>query len=366
MRLSAIFLRLAVFGIAGFGAFAAAETTVHVVEERSVQAVQETLADQGYDWATVLGDGLQVILEGRAPTEAQRFRAISATGGVVDASRVIDNMSVADSAVLAPPKFAIEILRNDSGVSLIGLIPATTDRDRLARQITDIADGQAVTDLLEGGDYPTPDTWRDAMAFALRALEMLPRAKISVAADEVTINAIADSTAEKRQLETALARNTPEGVRLAISISAPRPVISPFTARFVLDETGAHFDACAADTEEARDQIIAAAVAAGFEPRRTLILALGHDEEVMGTDGTIWLNNFLRTGFEMFTAPGKSGYVAEKAESASGWLFPVGDETLDGWHMWGGNPGHAGLVESAGSVDPHLLASLERPGQGSM
>ncbi len=52
-------------------------------------------------------------------------------------------------------------------------------------------------------------------------------------------------------------------------------------------------------------------------------------DEVMGTEGTIWINNFLRTGFEMFTAPGNSGYVAEKAESASGWLFPVGDETND-------------------------------------
>lgn len=49
-------------------------------------------------------------------------------------------------------------------------------------------------------------------------------------------------------------------------------------------------------------------------------------DEVMGTDGTIWLNHFLRTGFEMFTAPGNKGYVAEKAESSSGWLFPVGDE----------------------------------------
>ncbi|MEO6845414.1 MAG: Gfo/Idh/MocA family oxidoreductase [Ginsengibacter sp.] len=49
-------------------------------------------------------------------------------------------------------------------------------------------------------------------------------------------------------------------------------------------------------------------------------------DEVMGTEGTIWINNFLRTGFEMFTT-GKSGsYVAEKAESDSGWLFPVGDE----------------------------------------
>ncbi|MFN8241805.1 MAG: Gfo/Idh/MocA family oxidoreductase [Bacteroidales bacterium] len=52
-------------------------------------------------------------------------------------------------------------------------------------------------------------------------------------------------------------------------------------------------------------------------------------DEVMGTDGTIWVNNFLRTGFEMFTAGGKKGYVAEKAETEKGWLFPVGDEVTE-------------------------------------
>jgi predicted dehydrogenase len=49
-------------------------------------------------------------------------------------------------------------------------------------------------------------------------------------------------------------------------------------------------------------------------------------DEVAGTEGTIWLNHFLRTGYEMFTAAGSGGYVAEKAESEKGWLFPVGDE----------------------------------------
>ena len=49
-------------------------------------------------------------------------------------------------------------------------------------------------------------------------------------------------------------------------------------------------------------------------------------DEVMGTEGTIWLNSFLRTGFEMFSTGKGGGYVAEKAESNSGWLFPVGDE----------------------------------------
>jgi predicted dehydrogenase len=49
-------------------------------------------------------------------------------------------------------------------------------------------------------------------------------------------------------------------------------------------------------------------------------------DEVAGTEGTIWLNHWLRTGMEVFSAEGEADYVAEKAESSSGWLFPVGDE----------------------------------------
>ncbi|REK38266.1 MAG: gfo/Idh/MocA family oxidoreductase [Actinobacteria bacterium] len=52
-------------------------------------------------------------------------------------------------------------------------------------------------------------------------------------------------------------------------------------------------------------------------------------DEVAGTEGTIWLNHFLRTGFEMYTSGGGDGYVAEKLESTEGWLFPVGDEIAE-------------------------------------
>ncbi len=52
-------------------------------------------------------------------------------------------------------------------------------------------------------------------------------------------------------------------------------------------------------------------------------------DEVAGTHGTIWINHFLRTGFEVFSAGRSSGYVAEKAETSAGWLFPVGDEVSE-------------------------------------
>ena len=49
-------------------------------------------------------------------------------------------------------------------------------------------------------------------------------------------------------------------------------------------------------------------------------------DEVSGTEGTIRLDHWLRTGFEVFTTGRTDNYVSEKAESDNGWLFPVGDE----------------------------------------
>ena len=66
-----------------------------------------------------------------------------------------------------------------------------------------------------------------------------------------------------------------------------------------------------------------------FEVSWTFRGGLDLRDEVMGTEGTIWMNNFLRTGLEMFTTGKGTDYVAEKAESNTGWLFPVGDELND-------------------------------------
>ena len=68
---------------------------------------------------------------------------------------------------------------------------------------------------------------------------------------------------------------------------------------------------------------------AQFETSWTFRGGMDLRDEVMGTEGTIWINNFLRTGFEMFTTGKGADYVAEKAESDKGWLFPVGDEVND-------------------------------------
>jgi len=233
MRLKSILIPVLAFALAALVAWLAAGTLVRVVEERSVIAVREALIDGGHDWASVLGDGLQIVIEGEAPSEGGRLRAIAAAGTVVDANRVIDNMRVRESASVQAPEFAIEILRNDSGVSLVGLIPAATDREALTERIADAAAGQEVADLLQTASYPAPEGWDDALDYAMTALSRLPRSKISVTAGAVEVTAIASSREEQQRLVADLGRIAPGGLALTLEVTAPRPVVTPFTLRFV-------------------------------------------------------------------------------------------------------------------------------------
>jgi Ca-activated chloride channel family protein len=60
------------------------------------------------------------------------------------------------------------------------------------------------------------------------------------------------------------------------------------------------------------------------------------------TGMTVWAYSLgVKTAFQPIVARGWV-YLATETGSVIG--LPLGDSTLDGWHMWGGNPGHNGLV----------------------
>ena len=275
MRLSSLLTIFLTFAAAAVVALVAANFSVSMIEDSSEIGVRDALDAKGMTWAEVEADGLQVSLSGIAPTEAVRFAALTTAGSVVDAARVIDDMNVTALAALAAPKFSAEILRNDSGLSVIGLIPASTDRDYVIARFNSLEGSTGVTDLLEAADYPAPEGWDTAMEFALAAMSSLPRAKVSVEANRVAITAITDSAQEKARLEQNLKRMAPSHITLELDIAAPRPVITPFTTRFQITDDSASFDACSADTELAAERIIGAAKAAGAEnPRCTVGLGV--------------------------------------------------------------------------------------------
>ncbi|MEQ9694158.1 OmpA family protein [Shimia sp. SDUM112013] len=275
MRLSSLLIFGSTFTSAAILSLVAASFSADWIEENSRRSVMYNLHQQGMSWSKVHTEGLRVFITGVAPTEADRFKAISAAGQVVDAARVIDNMQVEASAEIGPPRFSVEILRNDSGIQLIGLIPENANRTMIRDKLEDLEGAPAITDFLEAATYAAPEGWAPAVNFALSALDLLPRAKISVEAGRVAVTATSDSPAQRRELENDLRRRAPASVEVVLNITAPRPVITPFTLRFVIDETGPRFDACSAESAESRKRILDSAIAAGLEGPATCTIGLG-------------------------------------------------------------------------------------------
>ncbi|WP_078059012.1 OmpA family protein [Tropicimonas marinistellae] len=275
MRLGPKIISAISLALAAAGCWLVATIAADIIETRSGKAVRIALIEADHDWADVHTDGLQVHIGGIAPTEAQRFDALHIAGTMVDATRIVDGTTVTPSEPLAPPRFSIEILRNDEGVTLIGLVPTSLDRASMVNEITALAEGAEVTDLLEVASYPEPRDWESAVHFGMNVLARLPRSKVSISAGQVGVEAIAESAEEKATLEAAITKRVPKSVSLRHNISAPRPVITPFTLRFLIDESGPHFDACSVDTARNQGRILEAATQAGATGRVNCTLGLG-------------------------------------------------------------------------------------------
>ncbi len=296
MRLSSYITVAATFIGAGALCLVAAGFAVTLIEDTTKTAVRRALDKESLTWADADTNGLQVFLIGTAPSEAERFKAVSTAGSIVDAARVIDQTEVADREAYAPPRFSIEILRNDSGISLIGLIPESSSSENMREDVNVLASGGKVSDLLESAQYPAPEGWEAAMELGLKALNLLPRSKISIDAGNVTITAMSDSEAEKRRFEQALRGWTSTQVDLSLNISAPRPVISPFTLRFIIADGSARFDACSADSEAARDTILQAARSAGMTADNDCRIGLGVPSRQWSKAASLSINKLSELG----------------------------------------------------------------------
>ena len=80
------------------------------------------------EWGATTARPDSVTVSGTAPDEATRLRAIEIARQVASPERVTDTTTAEAPDPLEPPDFALELLRNEAEVSLIGLVPGTEAR----------------------------------------------------------------------------------------------------------------------------------------------------------------------------------------------------------------------------------------------
>jgi len=207
MRISHAITLLSAMLFGALLSLGAATIGARVIEAMSENAVEKQLLLSGQDWAQIEADGLQIVLSGTAPDEASQLAAQRSAGHVVDPARVVNVLAVEKAEEVIAPDFSIEILQNESGISLFGLIPTSWDRDGFISSIRAANRGVDISDLLEQADYAIPENWAATTRFGLSAISELSRSKVSLSATSIRVNGLADSKSERTEIERKLTRS---------------------------------------------------------------------------------------------------------------------------------------------------------------
>ena len=276
MRLSRVIYPLICFILAACICVVGAGFSVRFVEEATKNAINQSFEEAGLTWAHVEADGLQVFVIGDAKDEAERFKAISLAGSVVDAARLIDQTQVLNNKIAFTPEFSLEILKNSSTLSVIGVIPTSSDKDGFLKKILQgSVRHDQISDLLTMAAHTPPANWERALRFSIEAANNTDISRITVTPGSVRIKTMVGSLQEKRALQSALTLGTPNGVSLSLDIAVPRPVISPFIFRAVKLEDGYRLEACSALDAEAQKSILEILRAYDFNEMANCQIGLG-------------------------------------------------------------------------------------------
>ncbi len=254
------------FAAAGFLASAAAAAlvanfAVNKLEQATERLTKTALVASGQSWADVRADGTLVILTGTAPDEKKRIQALDSVTAVVSSNRIRNQTEVAESVPAVAPDFALEILRNGTDISLIGITPEMGEDSPIHDALGSI-DHMSLIDMQEPTDWPAPEGWASAFDFGVKAMTEVERAKISILPGAVSVTAVVKSDAEKTLLAQKLLAEKPDDVTLNMEITAPRPIFSPYSLTFVKNGTDATL-LCEALTKESAATIIDVAKSSG-------------------------------------------------------------------------------------------------------
>ncbi len=201
---------------------------VGVIERASEEKVRNHLVLQGFDWADVHSDGMRIVLEGEASSELEKLAVQRVAADMVASDRLVNTITIFQEEHPVVPEFSIEILRNASHVTLLGLVPAGWDKEAFISFLETEIDGLTLTDFLEQAQYPLPETWEAVIGFSQEAISQAEISKLSASPETISLRSVATTQEEQAQIETQLKGIEIANVEVILDLTAIRPVVTPY------------------------------------------------------------------------------------------------------------------------------------------
>ena len=231
---------------------------VSFYEEKTLRILKKTTSDVELGWLDISTNGTTVLVSGTAPSEANRFKAITLISSIINSELIMDQIEVKKDLILPKLNYTLELLRDDDDITLVGFIPKKIKTEKLLSELTAISENASITNLLETAEYPSSSGWAKTLNYAVDSLSMLPNSKISLFKNKIIITALSDSLEQGEILKKKLLASNPGFFELEVNMESPRPLIQPFLFQLARNKNKTDLINCSSSDENTRELILGA------------------------------------------------------------------------------------------------------------
>jgi OOP family OmpA-OmpF porin len=248
---------------------------VSFYEAKTLRLLKKETSDSELSWLNITIDGTSVLVDGFAPNEASRFKAITIVSSVINSALITDRIEIKKDIILPKLNYTLEFLRDDDDITLVGFVPKAVKIEELLYDLRAISDSTSINNLSETIEYSTAPGWKKTLNFAVDSLRMLPNSKITLQENKILITALSDSFEQGEVLRKKLNSSNPGFFELALDIESPRPLIQPFLFRLNRDGDKVELINCSASDEYSRALILGAVRQFGIKEKNNCEIGIG-------------------------------------------------------------------------------------------
>lgn len=239
--------------------------------ERGAGAIERLLLDRvenglrvlELDWAEVRVDGLKIQLSGHAPDALARDLALESARATAPLASITDSMTASLVPLPRPEPIRVEILRDDSGLTLTGRFYGDRMRARLLEEIAAAAPGLEIHDLTGINAARPGSGWGSELAIAVHAAAQVSNAYVRIEPGAVRVEGLARDEDHRTRLAMELIALAGDQVRLTLALRKPLVVVAPFVFAAVKDAKGGfRLELCSA--RNAEEEAVVEALLARF------------------------------------------------------------------------------------------------------
>ncbi len=177
-----------------------------MIEKDLSRRSSEALKSQGIEWARPRFQGLSGTIEGEAPSEAERLKAVEVVKKVWGVRAVVDQLSL--SPVISPFKWSA--YRNNGKIILDGYVPNSKVQQSILGLVKAKLPQAELTDKMRiGRGVEDESRWFGQVSFALGKLALLQKGDVELSGNDLTIVGVAPDLNAYEGLETTFNAGLP-------------------------------------------------------------------------------------------------------------------------------------------------------------